>query len=107
MGFEGTVPITYLHRVWFYCTVLDVMGTGTVTARGKICWLDLPPEQTETVLFCVQGLPEEFHSAIAADKEHVDLLIVIGSSLKVKTTMFLRKKSFSLVWIQLLPSKLF
>jgi NAD-dependent SIR2 family protein deacetylase len=36
----------------------------------------------------VQGLPEEFHSAIAADKEHVDLLIVIGSSLKVKTTVF-------------------
>jgi NAD-dependent SIR2 family protein deacetylase len=37
----------------------------------------------------VQGLPEEFHSAIAADKEHVDLLIVIGSSLKVKTTKVL------------------
>jgi NAD-dependent SIR2 family protein deacetylase len=55
----------------------------------------------------MQGLPEEFHSAIAADKEHVDLLIVIGSSLKVKTTMLLRKKGFSLVWIQLLPSKLF
>jgi NAD-dependent SIR2 family protein deacetylase len=56
----------------------------------------LSPVQTKPVLFCVQGLPEEFHSAIAADKEHVDLLIVIGSSLKVKTTMLLRW-GFSLV----------
>jgi len=36
------------------------------------------------IVFFGEGLPEEFHSSIARDKENVDLLIVIGSSLKVR-----------------------
>jgi len=36
------------------------------------------------IVFFGEGLSDEFHSSIARDKEHVDLLIVIGSSLKVR-----------------------
>ncbi|GAB6018855.1 NAD-dependent histone deacetylase sir2 [Chamberlinius hualienensis] len=36
------------------------------------------------IVFFGEGLPDEFHSAIELDKEECDLLIVIGSSLKVR-----------------------
>lgn len=36
------------------------------------------------IVFFGEGLPEEFHSTIDTDKEECDLLIVIGSSLKVR-----------------------
>ncbi|KAK3914061.1 NAD-dependent protein deacetylase sirtuin-1 [Frankliniella fusca] len=36
------------------------------------------------IVFFGEGLPEAFHDAMAADKDNCDLLIVIGSSLKVR-----------------------
>ena len=36
------------------------------------------------IVFFGESLPEEFHNQMAADKEECDLLIVIGSSLKVR-----------------------
>ena len=36
------------------------------------------------IVFFGEGLSDEFHSKIAADKDDCDLLIVIGSSLKVR-----------------------
>jgi len=42
------------------------------------------PVMKPDIVFFGEGLPEEFHNSIARDKEKVDLLIVIGSSLKVR-----------------------
>lgn len=42
------------------------------------------PVMKPDIVFFGEGLPEEFHNSIARDKENVDLLIVIGSSLKVR-----------------------
>ncbi|XP_004531383.1 NAD-dependent histone deacetylase Sir2 [Ceratitis capitata] len=36
------------------------------------------------IVFFGEGLPEEFHTVMASDKDKCDLLIVIGSSLKVR-----------------------
>ncbi|XP_017475416.1 PREDICTED: NAD-dependent histone deacetylase Sir2-like [Rhagoletis zephyria] len=36
------------------------------------------------IVFFGEGLPEEFHTVMAGDKDRCDLLIVIGSSLKVR-----------------------
>ncbi|KAK3090116.1 hypothetical protein FSP39_009311 [Pinctada imbricata] len=56
-----------------------------VIPRCKIC-----PEGTELsvikpdIVFFGESLPEEFHNQMSEDKEECDLLIVIGSSLKVR-----------------------
>jgi NAD-dependent deacetylase sirtuin 1 len=36
------------------------------------------------IVFFGEGLPDAFHDAMASDKDICDLLIVIGSSLKVR-----------------------
>lgn len=36
------------------------------------------------IVFFGEGLPDTFHEAMAADKSECDLLLVIGSSLKVR-----------------------
>lgn len=36
------------------------------------------------IVFFGEGMPDEFHRAMAMDKEECDLIIVIGSSLKVR-----------------------
>ena len=36
------------------------------------------------IVFFGEGLGDEFHNAVAKDKNEVDLLIMIGSSLKVR-----------------------
>lgn len=36
------------------------------------------------IVFFGEGLPDNFHKAIEEDKNNCDLLIVIGSSLKVR-----------------------
>lgn len=36
------------------------------------------------IVFFGEGLSDEFHDALAHDKETCDLLIVMGSSLKVR-----------------------
>ena len=50
---------------------------------------ELAPIMKPDIVFFGEGLGDEFHNAVAADKEHVDLLIMIGSSLKVILRFFL------------------
>ena len=45
------------------------------------------------IVFFGEGLPEEFHQQIEMDKEECDLLIVIGSSLKVRPVAHIPRKS--------------
>ena len=51
---------------------------------------ELAPIMKPDIVFFGEGLGDEFHNAVAADKEHVDLLIMIGSSLKVIYVFFRR-----------------
>lgn len=44
------------------------------------------------IVFFGEGLPDKFHSAIDADKDNCDLLIVIGSSLKVRPVAHIPSK---------------
>ncbi|XP_069960205.1 NAD-dependent protein deacetylase sirtuin-1 isoform X1 [Cherax quadricarinatus] len=48
--------------------------------------LQLPPKpiMKPDIVFFGEGLPDEFHDKMAEDKDECDLLIVIGSSLKVR-----------------------
>lgn len=44
------------------------------------------------IVFFGEGLPDSFHSAMAQDKNQCDLLIVIGSSLKVRPVALIPSK---------------
>jgi NAD-dependent deacetylase sirtuin 1 len=44
------------------------------------------------IVFFGEGLPEAFHDAMAKDKDECDLLIVIGSSLKVRPVALIPSK---------------
>lgn len=49
------------------------------------------------IVFFGENLPEQFHRAMKYDKNEVDLLIVIGSSLKVRPVALIPSKLLSLV----------
>lgn len=59
------------------------------------------PEGTEMaimkpdIVFFGESLPEEFHQQMAEDKQDCDLLIVIGSSLKVRPVALIPSKKIS------------
>ena len=44
----------------------------------------VPAIMKPDIVFFGEGLGDEFHNAVAKDKDQVDLLIMIGSSLKVR-----------------------
>lgn len=44
------------------------------------------------IVFFGEGLPESFHTAMAKDKDICDLLIVIGTSLKVRPVALIPSK---------------
>ena len=44
------------------------------------------------IVFFGEGLPDEFHDRMAEDKDECDLLIVIGSSLKVRPVALIPSK---------------
>ena len=44
------------------------------------------------IVFFGESLPEHFHNLMTADKEECDLLIVIGSSLKVRPVALIPSK---------------
>lgn len=44
------------------------------------------------IVFFGEGLSDEFHTRIGADKDECDLLIVIGSSLKVRPVALIPSK---------------
>lgn len=54
------------------------------------------------IVFFGEGLPDSFHSAIDDDKNNCDLLIVIGSSLKVRPVARIPSKLNTLFFKQLL-----
>ena len=43
----------------------------------------VPPILKPDIVFFGESLGDEFHNSVAKDKDEVDLLIMIGSSLKV------------------------
>ncbi|CAG0881522.1 unnamed protein product [Darwinula stevensoni] len=70
---SSTSPNSSCHSS--HCSHQHVLGHG------------LPPPKPilkPDIVFFGEGLPETFHKAMAEDKDKCDLLIVIGSSLKVK-----------------------
>ena len=52
----------------------------------------LQPIMKPDIVFFGEGLPETFYDSIGDDKEEVDLLVVIGSSLKVKPVALIPSK---------------
>lgn len=54
--------------------------------RQSICYNELVQSgiMKPDIVFFGEGLPDAFHSAMTIDKDKCDLLIVIGSSLKVR-----------------------
>lgn len=51
------------------------------------------------IVFFGEGLPEIFHESMAKDKDECDLLIVIGSSLKVRPVALIPSKyNSSMFW---------
>ena len=51
---------------------------------GEISVVQQPSIMKPDIVFFGEGLGDEFHTAVAKDKDEVDLLIMIGSSLKVR-----------------------
>jgi NAD-dependent deacetylase sirtuin 1 len=52
------------------------------------------------IVFFGEGLPEIFHESMAKDKDECDLLIVIGSSLKVRPVALIPSKfTLLMVWL--------
>lgn len=51
------------------------------------------------IVFFGENLPEMFHRAMKQDKDEVDLLIVIGSSLKVRPVALIPSMFCSDKWI--------
>lgn len=47
------------------------------------------------IVFFGEGLPDNFHKAIENDKNNCDLLIVIGSSLKVRPVARIPSKLYN------------
>jgi len=47
------------------------------------------------IVFFGEGMPDEFHRSMAMDKEACDLIIVIGSSLKVRPVALIPCKLFT------------
>lgn len=56
------------------------------------------------IVFFGEGLPEGFHTAMAKDKDECDLLIVIGSSLKVRPVALIPSKYY---YFKLYPCDVF
>lgn len=55
------------------------------------------------IVFFGEGLPDEFHDKMAEDKDQCDLLIVIGSSLKVRPVALIPSK-YRIVLVSWSPS---
>ncbi|XP_046392841.1 NAD-dependent protein deacetylase sirtuin-1 [Ischnura elegans] len=70
------------------CPKCSQSGAGSFNANDKRgdWYRDLAAQgvMKPDIVFFGEGLPEKFHHAMAKDKEQCDLLIVIGSSLKVR-----------------------
>ncbi len=65
------------------CDELEVKNTHMSRSSGI-----LKPD----IVFFGEGLPEHYHKSINEDKSKCDLLIVIGSSLKVKPVANIPRK---------------
>lgn len=80
-------------------TQLESLPSGI--KRHKLqCRLLLPdspiftpqPIMKPDIVFFGEGLPDEFHDRMAEDKDECDLLIVVGSSLKVRPVALIPSK---------------
>jgi NAD-dependent SIR2 family protein deacetylase len=57
------------------------------------------------IVFFGEGLPEIFHESMAKDKDECDLLIVIGSSLKVRPVALIPSKCIYGMASQMSPAR--
>ncbi|KAL7643314.1 UNVERIFIED_CONTAM: hypothetical protein RMT77_006606 [Armadillidium vulgare] len=62
------------------CSESDVLGNNFMKDTEP----PSDPVMKPDIVFFGEGLPDEFHDKMAEDKDECDLLIVIGSSLKVR-----------------------
>ena len=63
------------------------------------------PIMKPDIVFFGEGLPDEFHDSIADDQDNCDLLIVIGSSLKVRPVALIPSESLKVRPVALIPSE--
>lgn len=61
--------------------------------------LSSQPIMKPDIVFFGEGMPDEFHRAMAFDKEECDLIIVIGSSLKVRPVALIPCKLFLKLYV--------
>lgn len=57
------------------------------------------------IVFFGESLPEHFHERMKEDKDQCDLLIVIGSSLKVRPVALVPSKCLYVSRVTLVPTK--
>lgn len=93
-GFFETRNAAYLMWLSHSPSTSTQMWPLQVVPRCPRCPADEPlaimkPE----IVFFGENLPEQFHRAMKYDKDEVDLLIVIGSSLKVRPVALIPSKS--------------
>lgn len=84
----------WLFLTWAFPSLPHLNQNLQVVPRCPRCPADEPlaimkPE----IVFFGENLPEQFHRAMKYDKDEVDLLIVIGSSLKVRPVALIPSKS--------------
>merc|ERR1711981_416126 len=60
------------------------MNVKPMSNEGESASVELPGIMKPDIVFFGEGLGDEFHKSVAIDKDEVDLLIMIGSSLKVR-----------------------
>lgn len=59
-------------------------GEEEEASTSSAAGLSAQPIMKPEIVFFGEGMPDEFHQAMVLDKEECDLIIVIGSSLKVR-----------------------
>lgn len=73
----------------------DVSRNDQEASTSSMEVLSAQPIMKPDIVFFGEGMPDEFHRAMALDKEECDLIIVIGSSLKVRPVALIPCKDFS------------
>ncbi|XP_067671872.1 NAD-dependent protein deacetylase sirtuin-1-like [Haliotis asinina] len=82
-SFAGATCMVCRHKVTAEDVKEDIFNQ--IIPRCPVCPADSPMSILKPdIVFFGESLPDEFHRQMAEDKDECDLLIVIGSSLKVR-----------------------
>merc|ERR1712241_246877 len=80
---ESSVSSSITAKIETNMNVQPMPNDGA-SAPGMTAPVELPGIMKPDIVFFGEGLGDEFHKSVAIDKDEVDLLIMIGSSLKVR-----------------------